>query len=181
MSSSALRTPTIHRARQGCNARATRERQPGSDSAGWVDVLGGIDDIRSGTTPSGTTALPAPSRGHQVTTDGINGIEEQPDLKEHVSGNRGPGILVTGDNSSFNRDNQISQNSIVGNGGIGIDLGGEASSQTTGDGPTLNDNLTWTGGNELLNYPRHRERDDQRRSAHDHRVVRARGPRSSFS
>ena len=72
-----------------------------------------------------------------------------------MTGNRGPGILVTGgDSNSANRGNTITHNSIHGNGGIGIDLGGEPSDPLIGDGPTLNDAGDGdSGGNELMNYP----------------------------
>ena len=71
-----------------------------------------------------------------------------------MTGNQGPGILITGDGNSANRSNTITRNSISGNGGIGIDLGGPSSDPLIGDGTTLNDPGDGdSGGNLLLNFP----------------------------
>jgi uncharacterized repeat protein (TIGR01451 family) len=69
-----------------------------------------------------------------------------------VANNRGPGIVVTGEGDDpGNTGNTITENSIFGNAGIGIDLVGDG--VTAADGPTPNDNGDGDdGGNLLFNF-----------------------------
>jgi len=114
----------------------------GSPTTGNIVVGNSI-----GVSPSGTVIANA-NEGIALFADGSGGAQgntiggSTPGAANLISGNTAAGVAIYNTGTINNR---ISGNSITGNGGLGIDLGG--------DGVTLNDSRGHTGPNNWQNFP----------------------------
>jgi hypothetical protein len=114
------------------------------DNAGSLAFANFIQGNSIGYNAAGTGFIGNGSQGIRIASADSSSIGgPEPGAGNRIGGNAGAGVLILDDEG-----NEIQGNSIVGNGGLGIDLGG--------DGVTPNDvNLgdPDSGPNELQNYP----------------------------
>jgi hypothetical protein len=115
-------------------------------NAGYgIDIVNGGND---GNTISNNLIKGNGTSGSQVAGIALRGGDNNSITGNTITGNIGEGILVnTGDTG-----NNITQNAIYNNGGLGIDLSNAGN--PTGDGVSPNDNLDPdSGGNNRQNFP----------------------------